>query len=65
MFGYVWPHWVFVIASVVSLSVLPLVLDLLPTLQCPVTSEISLAINSNSFLSGHLSSQFSFLEAVD
>ena len=65
MFGYVWPCWVFVIASVVSLSVLPHVLDLLPTLQSPVTSEISAAINSNSFLSGHLSSQFSFLETMD
>lgn len=65
MFSYVWPRWVFVVASVVSLSVLPRVLDLLPALQSPVTSEISAAINFNSFLSGHLSPQFSFLETVD
>lgn len=60
VFSYVWLRWVFVVASVASLSVLPHVLDFLPSLQSSVTSEISVAINSYSLLSGHLSPQFSF-----
>ena len=61
VFSYVLLRWVFVVASGVSLSLLPHMLDFLPTLQSSVTSEISVAINSNSLLSGHLSPQFSFL----